>query len=74
MPKIQKAFEEDAEPAAKETGLRYVSDQKPGINRRKKGGHFVYYDQRERRVNDAALLRRIRSTVIPPAWERVWIG
>jgi DNA topoisomerase I len=71
--KIDKAFEEGPEQAAKAAGLRYVSDQKPGISRRKEGGEFVYHDQHGRRIKDAALLKRIRSIVIPPAWERVWI-
>ena len=73
MSKIDKAFEEGPEQAAKAAGLRYVSDQKPGISRRKKGGEFVYHDQNGRRIRNAALLKRIRSIVIPPAWDRVWI-
>ena len=73
MLKIHKAIEEDPEQAAEAAGLRYVSDQKPGFSRRKKGGDFVYYNKDGHRIKDAALLKRIRSIVIPPAWERVWI-
>ena len=73
MLKIHRAVVQDSEQAAEAAGLRYVSDEKPGISRRKKRGAFVYYDQHGRRVKDAALLKRIRSIVIPPAWERVWV-
>ena len=73
MLKIQKAIEEDPQKAATAAGLRYVSDQKPGFSRRKKRGDFVYYDKDGHRIKDAVLLRRIRSIVIPPAWETVWI-
>src|SRR5207248_2176923 len=55
------------------SGLRYVSSQGPGIKRRRCGRGFVYVGADSRPVRDAGVLSRIRSLVIPPAWEGVWI-
>jgi DNA topoisomerase I len=55
------------------TSLRYVSDDQPGIRRRRAGAGFVYVDADGRRVRDPATLDRIRAIVIPPAWKDVWI-
>jgi DNA topoisomerase-1 len=59
--------------AAHSAGLRYVTDAEPGIRRvlRKQG--FAYLLPSGKTAKDAALLRRIRSLVIPPAWTDVWI-
>jgi len=54
-------------------GLRYVSDQSPGISRRRKGANFVYYNKEGKILRNRAELKRIRSLVIPPAWKNVWI-
>jgi DNA topoisomerase I len=54
-------------------GLHYVCDDKPAIRRRRSGKGFVYLDAKGRRVADPAVLKRIRSLVIPPAWIDVWI-
>jgi DNA topoisomerase I len=54
-------------------GVRYVCDDKPAIRRRRAGKGFVYLDAKGRRIADAAILKRIRSLVIPPAWTDVWI-
>lgn len=59
--------------SAKEAGLRYVSDSKPGISRRRAGKRFRYFDAEGKPVRDKATLARIRSLVIPPAWKDVWI-
>lgn len=61
------------EAAAAEAGLRYVSDAKPGIQRRRQGTGFAYRLPDGTNVRDAALLARIRGLVIPPAWTNVWI-
>ncbi|WP_433782552.1 DNA topoisomerase IB [Actinomycetospora sp. CA-101289] len=46
----------------------------PGIGRRKRGKGFSYFDRESGEpVTDAAHLDRIKSIVIPPAWEDVWI-
>jgi DNA topoisomerase-1 len=54
-------------------GLRYVSDARPGVRRRRAGKGFVYFDAAATRITDAATLKRIRALVIPPAWTDVWI-
>jgi DNA topoisomerase-1 len=63
-----------ADPAttAVEAGLRYVSDAKPAIVRRRCGKGFSY------RSVDGSLVRgderrRIEAIAIPPAWTDVWI-
>ncbi|MDF3057463.1 MAG: putative topoisomerase [Rariglobus sp.] len=63
----------EAQNAADEAGLRYVTDQTPGIIRRPRGKGFVYIDADGRRVTDHETLARIRSLAIPPAWRDVWI-
>jgi DNA topoisomerase-1 len=60
--------------SAREAGLYYASDADPGITRARKGRAFVYKGPDGRPVRDKATLERIRSLVIPPAWERVWIA
>lgn len=45
-----------------------------GIRRRRAGTGFVYLDEDNRPVRDPAVLQRIRSLVIPPAWTSVWIS
>jgi DNA topoisomerase-1 len=60
--------------AAREAGLRYVSDAAAGIRRERCALGFRYRDARGRLVRDAAELRRIRNLVIPPAWRDVWIS
>jgi DNA topoisomerase-1 len=59
--------------AAREAGLRYVSDRAPGIRRRRAGRSFVYVDADGRRVDDEETVARIKSLAIPPAWTDVWI-
>ncbi len=59
--------------SAKAAGLRYVTDAKPGIGRKRHGKNFRYIDPDGRPVRDAETLGRIKSLVIPPAWQNVWI-
>ncbi len=54
-------------------GLRYVSDEIPGIRRRRSGKGFTYTDTKGKRVADPETLVRIRALTIPPAWSDVWI-
>lgn len=58
---------------ARSAGLRYVSDDRPGIRRVAKGKGFIYIDPAGRRIRGGEVLSRIRSLVIPPAWTDVWI-
>ena len=59
--------------SAKAAGLRYVSDSKPGILRKRHGKGFRYIDSNGSAIRDRETLARIRSLVIPPAWTGVWI-
>ncbi|HEX2852571.1 MAG TPA: DNA topoisomerase IB [Opitutaceae bacterium] len=59
--------------AAKKVGLRYVSDESPGISREKSRSGFRYRSPAGTLLRDAATLGRIKSLVIPPAWTEVWI-
>ena len=60
--------------SARRAGLRYTTDETPGITRRAVGDRFVYHRPDGRRVRDAATLDRIRALAIPPAWTKVWIA
>ena len=59
--------------SARDGGLVYVSDDQPGLARRKAGAHFRYIDAQGRPVRDAATLQRVRALAIPPAYRDVWI-
>ncbi|HEY1365083.1 MAG TPA: DNA topoisomerase IB [Xanthobacteraceae bacterium] len=63
----------DAEDDAASAGLRYVSDQRPGIRRRRSGKGFAYLRADGSRLTDPAMIRRIKALAIPPAWTDVWI-
>ena len=69
----QPAPSEDSLTVARSAGLRYVSDAAPGLRRVRAGKGFTYRDAAGKRVRDAAVLARIRSLTIPPAWTDVWI-
>jgi DNA topoisomerase-1 len=62
-----------AETSARLAHLRYVSDDDPGLRRRRNGSGFTYWTDDGRRVRDKETLARIKSLVIPPAWTDVWI-
>jgi DNA topoisomerase I len=54
-------------------GLRYWTDDAPGLRRRGRS-RFTYADDRSGHdVRDPATLDRIAALVIPPAWTDVWI-
>jgi DNA topoisomerase-1 len=63
----------DPKEAATAASLRYVSDESPGIRRRKAGSGFTFADPKGKPVRDEQTLRRIKSLVIPPAWTDVWV-
>src|ERR1700749_4072001 len=63
---------EDASAIAEE-GLRYVSHSSPGYRRKRSGTSFTYSDKDGKRITDQAVIRRIKSIGIPPAYEFVWI-
>lgn len=59
--------------SARAAGLRYVTDERPGITRRRRGKNFAYLAANGSVIRDKETLSRIKSLVIPPAWETVWI-
>jgi DNA topoisomerase-1 len=59
--------------AARTAGLRYVSDDRPGIRRIRVGKSFRYQSADGATIRDPAQLSRIKSLAIPPAWTDVWI-
>ncbi|MDF2811330.1 MAG: topoisomerase [Microvirga sp.] len=63
----------DPRDAAETAGLVYVSDEQPGIRRKKSGKGFTYITAGGDKVEDKATLARIRSLAIPPAYTDVWI-
>ena len=63
----------DPAKTAEAINLIYVHDTQPGIKRIKKGNNFDYVAAETKRITDELNLQRIRSLVIPPAWENVWI-
>jgi DNA topoisomerase-1 len=63
----------DPKDAAESVGLRHVSDEQPGIRRKKSGNGFSYVNPDGMVIGDKKVLRRIRSIVVPPAWTDVWI-
>jgi DNA topoisomerase-1 len=60
--------------SAKLAGLRYVIPAGRGIQRQRRAKNFAYIHPNGTPVKDAATLSRIKSLVIPPAWESVWIS
>jgi DNA topoisomerase-1 len=65
-----------AEPraAARAAGLRYVTDDQPGIRRLKARTGFRYVAADGKPVTDRDELARIRSLAVPPAYTDVWIA
>ena len=63
----------DPRSAAREAGLRYASDVRPGISRRRSGRGFSYRRADGTTIRDRETLARIKALAIPPAWTDVWI-
>src|SRR6266550_1720068 len=59
--------------SARAAGLRYVSDQSPGLRRKRVGKGFIYLDSGGRTLRDAETIGRIKRLAVPPAWTDVWI-
>jgi len=59
--------------SAKAAGLRYVSDESPGIRRKQKGKHFAFLGLDGKLLKNEAEIGRIRALAIPPAYTDVWI-
>jgi DNA topoisomerase-1 len=59
--------------SAEEAGLRYVSDESPGITRRRAGKGWTYTSADGRRITDRTRVAWFNRLAIPPAWTDVWI-
>jgi DNA topoisomerase-1 len=59
--------------SAREAGLRYVSDTRPGIRRQMGRLGFKYLDTSGRVIRNTQEIARINKLAIPPAWTDVWI-
>jgi DNA topoisomerase-1 len=78
MPSLTKlepvaALPDDAVETARQVGLRYVSDNMPGITRKPTKNGFRYVDADGKPIRDEETLARIKSLAVPPAWIDVWI-
>ncbi len=60
--------------SAKSAGLKYASDERPGITRERRGKGFVFRGPKGQLIRDARTLARVRALVLPPAWTNVWIS
>jgi len=58
---------------AVDAGLTYVSDDEPGIRRRRVGNGFRYFTPDNRPLQAPDELKRIASLAVPPAYRDVWI-
>src|SRR5688572_23026214 len=67
-----KSLIHDAEKTAAAVNLVYVNDHDPGIRRVRTGDKFDYFLD-DRKITDEEKLLWIKTLVIPPAWENVWI-
>ncbi len=63
----------NASQLALDAGLRYVSDEQPGIRRVARGKQFHYVGPDGKPVKDESVLARIRALAVPPAYTDVWI-
>ena len=64
---------QDTARSAQIAGLRYVSDQEPGIQRRRWGRGFTYIDPDGNRIQAGSQRDWLEFLAIPPNWEEVWI-
>jgi DNA topoisomerase I len=65
---------EKSREAAREAGLRWSTDDRAGITRRRAGKGWAYRTPDGEPVRNRDTLARIRSLAIPPAWTDVWIS
>jgi DNA topoisomerase-1 len=64
--------DKESRDVARDARLRYVSDRRPGLQRKRRGTGFRYATADGKQANRVEL-KRIRDLAIPPAWEQVWI-
>ena len=65
----------EPEAIAEMAHLRYYTDDKPGLSRKKASveGGFHFFDLHGKRITDEAEIKRIHSLAVPPAYTDVWI-
>jgi DNA topoisomerase-1 len=63
----------DSIATAELAGLRYVTDDRPGITRRRAGRGFSYRAPDGSAIRDRRRLAEFKALAIPPAWTDVWI-
>jgi DNA topoisomerase I len=63
----------EPERSARTAGLHHVSDEEPGIARRRRGRGFQYIGPDGATIRDRDERARIEALAIPPAWTEVWI-
>ncbi|HYD14972.1 MAG TPA: DNA topoisomerase IB [Hyphomicrobium sp.] len=63
----------DSAACAEDAGLRFVGDDEPGISRSRPRKLFRYTWPSGEMVRDQAVMKRILSLAIPPAWTDVWV-
>jgi DNA topoisomerase-1 len=64
----------DPAESARTAGLRYATDDEPGLSIERTGDRLIVRDARGRMVRDRPTLDRVRKLVIPPAWRDVWVA
>ncbi len=73
MVEASEARGEDCREAAEAAGLAYVSDESPGISRRRSGKGWRFLGADGETIRDRGERERIMSIGIPPAYTDVWI-
>jgi DNA topoisomerase-1 len=70
-----KKLKKDPALTAVAAGLNYISgSDAPGYLRKGKAPRFYYTDKSGSRIKDKDAIKRIKSLVLPPAWQAVWIS
>lgn len=64
---------QDPHETARAAGLRYVSDDSPGIRRKKAGKGYSYLGLDGKPLKDKKEIARINALAVPPAYKEVWI-
>lgn len=59
--------------SANAAGLRYVTNEGPGLVRKRAGQGFRYVARNGKEIRNSNVLGRIKALAIPPAWQDVWI-
>ena len=71
--RVEQPIRLDPAASAERAGLEYVTDDEPGIRRKRVGRYFSYIGLDGQPIRDREELKRLRSLAIPPAWTEVWI-